>query len=661
MPVLTRRHALSGGAALSASLLAVREGHAQETARPNIVWIVCHDIHAPLLGCYGNPLAQTPAIDALAAQGIRFDKAYATTPVCSPSRFSMMTGISPQSWAPAENMRAVAKVADHIQALPQYLRKSGYYCTNNVFTDYNCDLNPHAIWDECSVTAHWRKRPANTPFFSVYNYLITHESHLFETTALKTDPAQVDIPPYLPDTPDVRDALARNIDMVNAQDKAVAHILDELKQDNLAEETIVFFFADHGGVAPRTKRYCYEGGLNVPFITYFPRKYAHLAGRKQGTPSQDLVSLVDLAPTTLALAGLDAPSIMQGQPLFGRTPTTPRQYVFSGRNRMDECYDLMRTVTDGQYRYIRNYMPHRIYGQHNSYEWMGRGYQSWQEEWQAGRLNETQAAFWRTKPAEELYDLRTDPHQIHNLAQDQAFQTTRHALSAALDQHMLTTHDNAFVPETTARQGYFVSREEGVYPLQELLPLANAAITRNPGNIGHFTAALSHPNDAIRYWATTGLLLVQTSLPPSTLSRLKEHFSTEPSSSVRALLSEILLNARQGKDAFVWLAATIRNLSDSTSALAALTTATWAPQSQTVALKPAVEDAALQPVSPTTVEAVLMLFSVRSSARYLQTVLAGTYTPRTPAKKEDPAAMLHSTGGKLLLQAMGGIPGNPQI
>lgn len=661
MYTLSRRQALSGGAALSATLFAPHTAGAHAHSQPNIVWIVCHDIHAPLLGCYGNTLAVTPAIDQLAQGGIRFDKAYATTPVCSPSRFSMLTGISPQSWAPAENMRSVAKVADYIQALPQYMRAGGYYCTNNVFTDYNCDFDPQIIWNECSITAHWRKRPKNTPFFSVYNYLITHESHVFETSPLVTDPQKVEVPPYLPDTPDVRDALARNIDMVNEQDKAVAHVLGELQQDGLVEDTIVFFLADHGGVAPRTKRYCYEGGLNVPFIVHFPKKYAHLAQRPLGQPSSDLISLVDMAPTTLALAGQKVPEIMQGQPIFGQLPVTPRRYVFSGRNRMDECYDLMRTVTDGHYRYIRNYMPHRIYGQHNSYEWMGRAYQSWQEEWLAGRLDQTQSAFWQYKPGEELYDLRQDPHQIRNLAQEPDLQDKYKELSAALDQHMLETHDNGFVPETVERQGYFVSREPGIYPLDVLLSLANRAITRNARNVGQFIKEMSHPHEAVRYWATTGLLILQDSLSASQIGQIRTLFLSETSPSVRAVQSEILLNCRQGQEAAPWLAATIRNPDNSTVALAALVAVTWANRSQALAIKPAVEDTLTEKKTPVTLEAMLMLFAVKSSAGYLDTVLAGTYTPRGKTKQDNPAAMFQTPAGQLLLKAMGGMPGNPRI
>jgi len=666
MPSFSRRAALSNGIALSSlGLLPTGAGahssQASSQVLPNIIWIVCHDIHAPLLGCYGNEQAVTPAIDGLARRGIRFDKAYATTPVCSPSRFSLMTGIYPQSWGPAENMRSVAQVADQTHALPQYLRQSGYYCTNNVFTDYNCDFDPRAIWNECSITAHWRRRPAGKPFFCVYNYLITHESHIFETTPVETDPAKVALPPYLPDTPDMRDAFARNIDMVNRQDKAVAHILQELEQDGLTGETVIFFLADHGGVTPRTKRYCYEGGLHVPLIVAFPEKYRALAQRPLGTPSADLVSLVDLAPTTLALAGHAVPEIMQGQAFFGRSPEPARSYVFSGRNRMDECYDLMRTVTDGRYRYIRNYMPHRIYGQHNSYEWLGRGYQSWEEEWRSGRLNDVQSAFWRPKPSEELYDLAADPHQIRNLAQSGAAHVKLGELRSALDTHILKTWDNGFFPETAGHQGYFSSRKPGAYPLPALLDLTARAIARDRADIPRFTRELTHENEAMRYWAATGLLIVVDSLDSRAVDDIAARFEAEQAASVRAVLGEILLDRHLGRKVLPWLAETIRNLADSTASLASLTVATWAPRSEAIALTPAVADVTATKAQPRTPAGVLMLFSAASSATYLRAVLAGTYNPRKPPPGPDMAALLHSPAGQAMMKAMGGRLGDPQI
>lgn len=650
--------AFSAGAATTALPAAAVP---QSVRKPNIIWIVCHDIHAPLLGCYGNPLAVTPTIDALAREGIRFESAYATAPVCSPSRFSLVTGLYPQSCGPAENMRAVARVAGTFQSLPEQMRDAGYYCTNNVFTDYNCDLDPKVIWDECSVTAHWRNRPQGKPFFAVYNYLITHESHLFETGATVTDPTRVSIPPYLPDTPDIRDSIARNIDMVNRQDKAVAHILDELHQDNLAQDTIVMFFADHGGVQPRTKRYCYEGGLHVPLIVRFPEEFQHLAHRDAGRSSPDLVSLIDMAPTTLSLAGVAIPLHMQGQPFLGQHIAPPREHVFSGRNRMDERLDLMRTVRNDRYRYIRNYMPHRIYGQHNAYEWKGRGYQSWEEEWLAGRLNATQAAFWQDKPGEELYDIKADPHQISNLVNDPAHQSALQQLRGTLDAQMIAIHDNAFIAEGLPQSGYQESRQPGAYPLPALLALGAKVIQRQAVNLPAFRASLQDKNEVLRYWAATGILAVQTPLDARTVYDVAVAFGKENSAVIRALQGEILLNGSDAARALGWVADTIAQTANPDASLAAVLAATYGKNARSPDVKTAVQTALTACVSPHDVQGVLGLFAVRAAARYLSEKLDGTYMPRLKQPSDFDAGAMQSPAGKMLMAAMGGKIGDPQI
>ncbi|MBS1078504.1 sulfatase [Gluconobacter kondonii] len=654
--------AFSAGAAARAGAKTISvASEAPADRKPNIIWIVCHDIHAPLLGCYGNPLAVTPTIDALAREGNRFESAYATAPVCSPSRFSLVTGLYPQSCGPAENMRAVARIAGQFESLPELMRGAGYYCTNNVFTDYNCDLDPATIWDACSVTAHWRNRPAGKPFFSVYNYLITHESHLFETGTTVTDPARVHIPPYLPDTPDIRDSIARNIDMVNRQDRAVAYILGELEQDGLTQDTIVMFFADHGGVQPRTKRYCYEGGLHVPLIVRFPKKFQNFAQRAAGQVSPDLVSLVDMAPTTLSLAGAAIPAHMQGQPFLGQHVLAPREHVFSGRNRMDERLDLMRTVRSGRYRYTRNYMPHRIYGQHNAYEWKGRGYQSWEEEWLAGRLNTVQAAFWQAKPGEELYDLAADPHQISNLIDDPAHQAELQHLRGVLDAQMIAINDNAFLAEGLRHQGYQASRESGAYPLPELMALGAKVTQRSAEHLPAFRASLGNDSEAVRYWAATGILAVQTPLDARATHDVALAFGKEPSAVVRAVLGEILLNGPDAAQAIDWVAGKIAQTGDPEGALAAVLAATYGRNVRSPAVTPAVQAALTTRVSPPDVQGVLGLFAVRAAARYLSEKRAGTYTPRLKQPSDFDAAAMQSPAGKKLVAAMGGRISDPQI
>ena len=233
--------------------------------RPNIVWTVSEDC-PPRFGCYGDPLAATPRLDALAARGTLFEHAYSAAPVCAPSRFALLTGVAPESNGPAHHMRAVAHRPAWMLTYPEILRGLGYHCTNNAKTDYNCDVDPHAIWDDCSTTAHWRDRPEGAPFLAVFNYDGTHESSVFGRDEFTVDPDAVRLPSYLPDTPDIRADYAHHYRHVAAMDAFVGRLLDQLAEDGLLDDTIVIHTSDHGGVNPRSKRWCYDEGLHVPLI-----------------------------------------------------------------------------------------------------------------------------------------------------------------------------------------------------------------------------------------------------------------------------------------------------------------------------------------------------------------------------------------------------------
>lgn len=555
--------------------------------RPNIVWIVCHDIHAPLIGCYGNALAKTPALDELARDGILYTNAFATTPVCAPSRFALVTGAYPPSCAPAHQMRANAKLPDVLKPLPLHMRAAGYYCTNNVFTDYNMDVDPDSLWDECSIKAHWRNRPADKPFFCVYNYLITHESQVFASGKTDTDPAQVKVPPFLPDRPEIREVLARNVDMVNRQDLAVAHLLGELEADGLAEDTIVFFTADHGGVHPRSKRYCYDDGLHIPLIVRVPGALQHLARSPAGQPNDELVSLVDLAPTTLSLAGVPIPTTMMGRAFLGKHESAKRKFAFSMRDRMDERYDFVQTARDGRYRYIRNYTPQRIYGEHEGYEWQSRGYQAWERAHLAGELDVIQGRFWQPKPAEELYDTTADPHEVVNLVEDPARRTQLTAMRRALDEHMLSIKDNGFIPEGTKEEGYDESRA-GSYPLRLLIETAGLAITRNPKNIPHFVQGLDHASNAVRFWNIQGLVLAAP-LPAEAGVALSRRLETERVDQVRCAIAEALAAAGQEDLALKTLADILQRDAGGWSQLRALNVMTVLPPAHLLPIRDAIE------------------------------------------------------------------------
>jgi len=295
--------------------------------RPNILWITCEDVSPQYLGCYGDDYATTPNLDKFAGQAVRYTKAFGTAPVCAPARSCLVTGVYATSTG-TQHLRSDVKLPRKIKCFGKLLREAGYYCSNNYKKDYN--FKDVGVWDESSQTAHWRNRKAGQPFFSVFNFTSTHQGQIngsdelfFETYRSKLkgeelhDPDKITLPPYYPDTPFVRKIWARYYDLITFMDKQAAGLLAELEADGLAENTIVFFFSDHGMGLPRFKRTLYDSGLHVPLMVHFPKKYEHLSSLKSGVATERLVSFVDFAPTVLNLLDLPIPDYMQGTPFLG--------------------------------------------------------------------------------------------------------------------------------------------------------------------------------------------------------------------------------------------------------------------------------------------------------------------------------------------------------
>ena len=466
------------------------------------MWFLSEDCN-PFIGAYGDPFARTPTLDQLAAEGVRYDTVYSAAPVCAPSRFTLLTGKYAESCGPAHNMRAIAKMPSWIRGFPEYLRAAGYYCTNNSKTDYNATIDMAATWDASSGSAHWRARPAGAPFFAMFSNQTTHESRLFPTTPVTTDPATMRIPPYLPDTPRTREDRAREYDNMARMDSEFAVRLAELEADGLAENTIVFFFGDNGGVLPRSKRFANDDGLHVPLIVRFPPKFRHLAPGRPGSVVRDPVSCIDFPPTLLSLAGVRVPDHMDGEVFLGKR-VRPRRVIFGQRSRMDERYDLQRAVRDERYLYIRNYMPHRPYGQNMGYMWQQRGYQDWEQAHLDGDVTPLQEAFWDEKAAEELYDLERDPEQLTNLAGSRRHEDELRRLRRALDEHLLETNDNGFIPEGSPLEGHDESRAPGAYPIRRVLRVAETAIERDAGNLDALVRDLADANEVVALLVRAG-------------------------------------------------------------------------------------------------------------------------------------------------------------
>ena len=419
--------------------------------KPNIVWIVAEDI-SPNLGCYGDPDAITPNLDKFAKQGAKFTRCFSHAPVCAPTRSGLITGQYATTLG-SHHMRSKLVTAPPL--FTTELQKAGYTVYWPGKTDFNFD--PPKGWADS--TANWTQKPdiLKAPFFAYFNIGVTHESqarapkaaYAKNTARLKPaerhDPAKVKLPPYYPDTPAVRQCVAMYHDNITAMDYIVGDILKTLDDNKLTDNTLVFFFGDHGAGLPRAKRWPYDSGLRVPFLARWP---GHIA---PGSVREDLVSFIDFAPTVLRVAGAEVPQRMQGQAfLMPREDVAPRKYVFSARDRMDETYDRIRTVRSEHYRYVRNYEPELPYFQYINYMEEMPIMKDWRRLAFAGKLNKTQMLFMsRTKPKEELYNLDTDPYEINNIAdsKEEAVQAVKKELSAALDKWEKDTHDLGAVPE----------------------------------------------------------------------------------------------------------------------------------------------------------------------------------------------------------------------
>lgn len=478
--------------------------------RPNVLWISTEDI-SPDLGCYGDSYAVTPNLDRLAAEGLRYTRVFTHAGVCAPSRSGIITGMYPTTIG-THNMRCRGVPPAEVKCFPEYLRAAGYYCTNNVKTDYQFDSPPTA-WDECSNKAHWRNRPAGRPFFSVINLTITHESQIRNNSAEmmkrlgslapgeRHDLAKAQLPPYYPDTPTVRQDWARYYDLITLMDKQVKEILDQLEQDGLARDTIVWFWGDHGRGLPRAKRWIYDSGMRVPLIVRVPEKWRKLAvpdnpdAAKPGTVNDDLVAFVDFAPTMLSLAGIEVPRHMAGRAFLGRQKAKPREYVFAARDRMDEAYDLIRAVRDKQYKYIRNYMWYLPRSQDISYMNEMPTMQEMRRLFAEGKLSGPQLQYFEpVKPVEELYDTAADPHEVKNLAGDPKYKDVLERLRKVHNEWCRDTMDVGLVPEPVLDEMKWPQGKE-----EKTAEPVCTRLTGNPQEGGAVTLACATSGASIAY------------------------------------------------------------------------------------------------------------------------------------------------------------------
>ena len=516
MPPMSIMSRISRVFLLGSTVAALGYGQAwAEQTLPNILWITSED-NGPHLGCYGDTYAVTPNLDRLAKRSLRYTKASSTAPVCAPARTTIISGIYPPATG-AEHMRSMTRLPGDFKMYPVYLRELGYYCTNNSKEDYNLE-KAGEVWNDGGRKAHWKNRPDGKPFFAIFNHTISHESQIrnkIDPANRIHDPAKVRIPAYHPDTPEVRKDWAQYYDRITMMDKLVGKNLREIEEAGLTDDTIVFYYGDHGSGMPRSKRWPYFSGLNVPLIVHVPEKFRHLAPAeyKTGGTSDRLVGFIDLAPTLLSIAGAKAPAQMQGHAFMGQHAAPAQKFSFGFRGRMDERYDMVRTVFDGRHVYIRNYMPHKPYGQYLDYMFQTPTTRVWHDLYHAGKLNAAQSIFWQTKPAEELYDLEADPDEVNNLATSKDHSDVMKRMRRAHRNWAAKVRDVGFLPEAEiySRAGddspYEVGHDNSRYNFNAIFKAANAASRKGKKTTEQLPGLIRSDDSAVRYWAAMGYLI----------------------------------------------------------------------------------------------------------------------------------------------------------
>jgi len=492
---------------------------AAEDKRPNILWLTSEDNSAEWVGCYGNRLAKTPNIDRLAREGFRYTRTFANIPVCAPTRGSWITGVHALSLG-IQPMRSRNEIPhDRIPYYPDLLKARGYYTGNSTKTDYNIGgRSDKDCWDRPGKV-DWKVLPRKQPFFQVVNSTSSHESRA-QGSVEKTrcDPNDVVLARYHPDIPDIRKNYAKYYDAVENMDGNIGDSLAKLEELGLADNTIVIYNSDHGGVMPRSKRFLFNNSIHCPLIVRIPKQYKHLwpAG-KPGTTVDRIVSFIDMPKTWMSLTGAKIPDHMQGLIFLGPHAEPEREFSFGFSERQGDALDDSRSVRGKRYYYIKRYMPYVPWGQHASYTWRMKATQAWEAHHKAGLTDEITGRFFRPKPHfEELYDTEADPENIRNLIHDPQHAAVAGRMRKALRAWQLKIHDSGLLPEEERAKRaadnsmtiYDMVRDPKLYDLPAYLDAADVALAKDPRNLRRIAGLLKHDDCGVRYWGAIGCLML---------------------------------------------------------------------------------------------------------------------------------------------------------
>lgn len=546
--------------------------------RPNILWLVTEDM-SPYLSCYGNKMIKTPNLDKLAAEGVRYTKAFSNGTQCSPSRSTLISGRYAISLG-TDIHRHEVNVNDSLY-FPIYLRRAGYYCANNPKEDYNNNKTPHAVWDQSGRDADYNNRPDKSkPFFAMYNNFITHMSRVAKNINKRTPDAKrtvhlkdVIVPPYIPDLPEVRDDISWNMDAVLIMDRWVGAKIQELKDRGEYDNTIIIFSSDHGGTVPRGKAYVYESGTLIPLIIHFPPKWKHLATTPVPAVTDRMVSFVDFGPTILSLADVKVPSYMIGKPFLtpaGAEKKNVNQYILTFRANQSSSFAPSRSIQDHHFHLIWNFQSAYPNGTRQGYQWEMPAQQAWDKAWLAGTLkSDLYKSFWLPAPTYELYDVQTDSLETRNLVNDKRYTAEFKRLKTELEHQLHQQQDLGLIPPQYkfALQKHqdivSVVREKGIN-IDEVIDAAALASQKNKANTLTLVNYLKNKNPMVQYWGASGLCgLTKTgaisTIPDEAKKILNQQTLIEEAQNMLAEAMVYTTNSNDAQTGLNYLLASVKN------------------------------------------------------------------------------------------------------
>lgn len=500
---------------------------AQKDNKPNILWLVIEDTSPQYIGCYGNSAVNTPNIDRLASNGVRFSNAYSTGTVSSPSRSTIITGVKTYKMGTG-NHRSSFPVPDFMKGFPYYLKQAGYYTSNNSKTDYNTSDAKRIIadsWNDSSDTAGWWNRKSGQPFFSVFNFGDSHQSKtmtnpydIYKKQVLDLLPDSLEVsdndfqmPPFYKDTPEMRKQLARVYNGVSLADYKIGQILNRIEKEELMDSTIIFFYADHGEGMPRGKSNGIGQGYKVPFVVWFPEIYRHLSPwGTEGVVTDEQIDFSDLAPTILSLAGIDIPEYFDGRAFLGGQREEAKEYLFISNDRCENSFNLDRTVIKNNLLYTRHFTPYSPQLRWIHYFIYGEISQLIINDYNNGKLSDQEAIVMEPREAEYLYDLSADPWEMHDLSNDPAYREELDQMRRALEKNIIDSKDILFNTEYELKKlGDGVTPYEyrllHEYDFNSIWEAAKYAGFRDIESKNIQIRLLNSPNKVTRLWAAIGL------------------------------------------------------------------------------------------------------------------------------------------------------------